>query len=226
MAEWNWHIKLASDVAKIVGYKNLHDFLLGSLVPDLPWGFEVSVQNQNGRNETHCIMRLSKGYATLCNVPQWITEHGAYIGKDGVDLYNGILTHIILDSKVGTLWNGKWGAESATQARLHKNPDEIMSKYAVSEIKWNDVALFAYNVIGDQRSWLKGGLKLSDQAVAELKHHFALDDGAIQTMPGKIDGRMHLMLEHSSDQYYFSESTYSAIHDMVVAECAILINSL
>lgn len=136
MPHWNWHLALASDVLRIVNIQNKYDFLIGSLMPDTPWVTGDDIYDAVDRCLLHCFRNDRSGYFNVadCTV-------AAFKYKDNIrsmDLYKGLLTHVILDELVNSYGNMKYTEiDSQHYILIEENKQYTLSSKDFCQKHWD-----------------------------------------------------------------------------------------
>ncbi len=220
MAEWNWHVALARDVIKVFKPHNEHDFVLGSLLPDVPW-MSVEEAIQSGiRERLHMAKMMANGLCSVADLSMWLDRQVSYI--KGSDLYYGYLTHIVLDETLNQAWNMITKRVSLSKFLMKgKSGSKLISIDSVARTKWNDLGLYAKKSFGCQADYVPRQLAdLSNDACEVLSEDIGLNAEEIQEMLDKIPDIMKRMINVETGSFIINKAFYDSIHSECTARCA------
>lgn len=149
MPNWDLHINVANDIAKRCCPKDYKSFLLGSIIPDCPWMTTADAVMSGMRDRLHCYHQRNGMFNGEAGITRWVTLNERNLRNS--DLYKGILTHILLDNEMNSLWNGVAAVDGVNMISL---PDgQLITQNRAAGIKWLEVQEFNKHHYGNVRIW-------------------------------------------------------------------------
>lgn len=142
MPGWLLHTSVAEKIADDMDVKHKEDFVIGSVVPDIPW-LSVSDAIQSGkRSKLHCHVRTDNNIVDVPDISRWMAIYREQTKNS--DLCKGMLTHIVLDHEINVLWNSivtVIGFDSFVIKR--EGTAAVCDIKQAAQIKWTDEGCYS-----------------------------------------------------------------------------------
>lgn len=226
MAEWNWHIALAKDVLKDITVENSYDFLLGSVLPDIPWMTVTDSVMGGHRHRFHLSTCVTGKICEIPDVGKWISEHT--IDMMYSDLYKGALTHVLLDASLNEVWNMFYCQihRDKFRLRLDWDNDELSTKELANR-KWGCISAYAAKTYGRQWDWLKDGKWISQDCTKRLIEDFGLTEHELNNLRNCIMSEINRTFDlGQTSESLIPWDIYNDIHNVVVKRAKYIIDSI
>lgn len=226
MADWNWHIGLAKQVLNHTQIENQYDFLLGSIIPDIPW---MDVDDCiELRDKLHLFRLRDNSFGYHADLSKWMDKYVHEIRK--YDLFKGALTHMILDSEVNTALGLLVTYDNVGACSIFNQPNSTKLALTIDEVaerKWRDLERFSLDMFGVQTGWLfDDSFKLSQDASNLLVTCFNLPYAEQSSMNQEIVKRVPTKPREVFGPTILDEELLLCIHDLCVLRCLNYLNLL
>lgn len=223
MAEWNWHILLARDVANKIEIEDIGSFVVGSVLPDCPWTKcdVYSAGLSSVRNNMH-FSRIINGKPFLLADPEsFIGEYGKKIYHN--DLYKGWYTHLVLDEAVNSLWNMLCDRSSYNKYFLSRMGSVAdMRIDDLINLKWDD--LYSYvrkECINSVLGMLPNSVDtLSDSCINTIMRLTGIGKAEISSMLSLINKSIWYEDRNRIELPRYRRDLYDMIHRSCVEKCS------
>lgn len=218
MPDWKFHVGVAKEIFDKLGYKQGFGlFGLGSIMPDCPW-----MPKEESIGDGH---RMRGHYADVTDdSPISIARYDTYVIDNAVNiadhlLYQGILTHLVLDRNINLLWKTIVKKVGFNRFQL---PEKLLREEVSGSdclgVKWRSTE--AYSSV-KYRSIHSDILPLNNIPL-DICYKYYLTEDNINLMKLNITK----ILDRQEESTYISDimsSSYDSIVEQTVMECVSII---
>lgn len=170
MPGWNLHVHFANDLIKQYGVENPIDFIIGSVFPDCPW-LEPAVAAISGIKERLHYYHEGVGlFNNEVGISEWLRDNRRIVPYS--DFAKGVLSHIILDNHINTLWNAITVVEGVDMISLPHG--KTVTQKGAAHIKWEETSRF-------------DNYKYGDYDVFNMYQKYALSDAGFDFIMNEYD---------------------------------------
>lgn len=224
MAGWELHVNVADEFIKRGYAKNPREFMLGSLIPDCPWMDVKDALTYGYRDWMHHYGKRGGAFSSICNVSEWVISNEMMLRQH--DLFKGMLTHIILDSELNTLWNTIAIVEEFDMIVLPDN--KRVTHVKASQIRWAEVTEYNARRYGVNSPWFKyfNGEKVVE-ACGLLKDQYGLTNNDLSAMFENIESNLsNTYIDRKNVDLIVPASSYDRLIGIVLSKYIGIIDAM
>lgn len=209
---------------RVVGIECKDDFLLGSLLPDIPWLPLMETIDTDERLTLHAAEKYDRCSGKIVNINGWISRYRSKMLK--YDLYKGALTHIVLDNELSTSYQ-------LIHDRISKGNVEViwpggdaalLDADDFAHSKWQSLETYSLAKFGRQDDWLlERSSWITHEAAEELETEFGLGSCYMDDLVMRILDRLPKDIPAGYKETSVPKF-YDAIHANVLARCVMYLS--
>ena len=221
MPDWKFHVGVAKEVFDNLGYnQGFNIFGLGSIMPDCPWMLVDKSISTGSRIRSHYIDVRDSQPISLASYDLYLCENAANIADNF--LYQGILSHLILDRNINILWRTIIRSVESNKFQLpEKFIKEEASDTELLKIKWKSTEAYS----SCKYSSICSDILQLNNIPKDIIHKYHLTEEDVNRMKFSIAG----ILDRPEESNYVATimtTSYDSVVEQTVMECVSIINRL
>lgn len=218
MADWNWHIALAKELLPLVNVGNKYDFLLGSIIPDMPWS--DSNEEEELRGKAHMGKSRNISFGNIVDLDGWLDKYCFEVRK--YDILKGALTHIILDHEVNAVLGLLVSEDILGMCHIQgvEADGRPLLEHDILRIKWSNLERFSIGRFGVQEDWLNEKSSWISHTASDIIYsHYGLPRHLQDDIVTHVLKRLPREPREADGPDIFTNVILSGIHDTCKAQC-------